>query len=202
MVLTSNLPSVNHSGRTAQDKKCLRQLNTGIVGSNPTQGMDLCVRLLCVCAVLCLGSGLWDGWSPIQGVLPTVYKEGLLYPAMGFQLPPKLGTTFPCRLHNYNAGIFQTGRKFRMWRHTHNGAICGEFTELLFRWLVFDFTPRSLEFNPGRFHVSFLTDELEMQQDITGSLFGFHDCSTLVCDRPPRICDSPGHAAPYHILRH
>jgi hypothetical protein len=31
--------------------------NVGIVGSNPTQGMDACVRLFCVCVVLCLGSG-------------------------------------------------------------------------------------------------------------------------------------------------
>jgi hypothetical protein len=27
--------------------------NTGIVGSNPTQGMDVCLRLFCVCVVLC-----------------------------------------------------------------------------------------------------------------------------------------------------
>jgi hypothetical protein len=35
--------------------------NLGIVGSNLTQGMDfwcVCMRLFCVCAVLCLGSGL------------------------------------------------------------------------------------------------------------------------------------------------
>jgi hypothetical protein len=31
-----------------------------IVGSNPTQGMDICVRLFCVC-VLCVGSGLAMG---------------------------------------------------------------------------------------------------------------------------------------------
>jgi hypothetical protein len=30
----------------------------GIVGSNPTQGTDVCVRLFCVCVVLCVGSGL------------------------------------------------------------------------------------------------------------------------------------------------
>jgi hypothetical protein len=46
--------------------------NTGIVGSNPSQVMDVCVRLFYVCAVLCAGSGLATGWSPIQGVLPTV----------------------------------------------------------------------------------------------------------------------------------
>jgi hypothetical protein len=47
--------------------------NAGIVGSNPTQGMDVCVRIFCVCVVLCAGRGLVTGWSPVQGVLPTVY---------------------------------------------------------------------------------------------------------------------------------
>jgi hypothetical protein len=42
--------------------------NTGFVGSNPAQGMDVCLRLFCVC----VGSGLATGWSPVQGVLPTV----------------------------------------------------------------------------------------------------------------------------------
>jgi hypothetical protein len=35
--------------------------NAGNVGSNPTQGMDVCVRLFCVCVVLCVGSGLATG---------------------------------------------------------------------------------------------------------------------------------------------
>jgi hypothetical protein len=48
--------------------------NFWIVGSNPTQGMDVCVRLFCVCVVLCVGSGLATGWSPVQGVLLTVYR--------------------------------------------------------------------------------------------------------------------------------
>jgi hypothetical protein len=30
----------------------------GIVGSNPTRGMDVCVHLFCVCVVLCVGRGL------------------------------------------------------------------------------------------------------------------------------------------------
>jgi hypothetical protein len=45
---------------------------TGIVGSNPTHGMDVCVRLFCVFVVLCVGSGLATGWFSAQGVLPTV----------------------------------------------------------------------------------------------------------------------------------
>jgi hypothetical protein len=48
--------------------------NTGIVGSNPTWGMNVCVHLFCVYAVLCAGSGLVTDLSPIQGVLPTVYS--------------------------------------------------------------------------------------------------------------------------------
>jgi hypothetical protein len=35
--------------------------------------MDVCVRLFCVCVILCAGSGFATGWSPVQGVLPTVY---------------------------------------------------------------------------------------------------------------------------------
>jgi hypothetical protein len=44
--------------------------NAGIVGLNPIQGMYVYVRLFC----FCVGSGLARGWSPIQGVLPTVYR--------------------------------------------------------------------------------------------------------------------------------
>jgi hypothetical protein len=36
--------------------------------------MDVCVRLFSVCVVLCVGSGLAMGWSPVQGVLPFVYR--------------------------------------------------------------------------------------------------------------------------------
>jgi hypothetical protein len=34
----------------------------------------LCVLLFCVYVVLCVGRGLATGWSPVQGVLPTVYR--------------------------------------------------------------------------------------------------------------------------------
>jgi hypothetical protein len=44
------------------------RLKAGIVGSNPNQGMDVCLRLFCVC----VSSGLETGWFPVQGVLPTV----------------------------------------------------------------------------------------------------------------------------------
>jgi hypothetical protein len=38
--------------------------NAGIVGSNPTQGMNVCVRLFCICVVPCVGSGLAKGLIP------------------------------------------------------------------------------------------------------------------------------------------
>jgi hypothetical protein len=34
------------------------RLNAGIMSSNPTQSMDVCVRLFCVYVVLCVRSGL------------------------------------------------------------------------------------------------------------------------------------------------
>jgi hypothetical protein len=43
-------------------------LNIGIVCSNLTRAMDVCVRLFC------LGSGLVTGWSPVHGALVTVYR--------------------------------------------------------------------------------------------------------------------------------
>jgi hypothetical protein len=44
------------------------------VCSNPTRRMYICVRLICGSVVLCVGSGLATGCSPVQGVLPTVYR--------------------------------------------------------------------------------------------------------------------------------
>jgi hypothetical protein len=46
--------------------------NAGIVGSNPTKAWMSCVRLFCVCVVLCVGSDLAMGWQLVQGVLPSV----------------------------------------------------------------------------------------------------------------------------------
>jgi hypothetical protein len=46
----------------------------GIVGSNPNKGMGVCVHLFCVYVVLCVGSCLARGLSPVQGVLPTMYS--------------------------------------------------------------------------------------------------------------------------------
>jgi hypothetical protein len=48
----------DHSGRAVWSMNYLRS-NAGIVGSNPTQGMDICDHSACV------GIGLAMGWSPI-----------------------------------------------------------------------------------------------------------------------------------------
>jgi hypothetical protein len=48
--------------------------STGVMGSNPTRSMDVCMRLFCVCVVLCVGSGLTMGWSPVREVLPTLHR--------------------------------------------------------------------------------------------------------------------------------
>jgi hypothetical protein len=51
----------------------LGRSNTEIVDSNPTRGMDVCLRFsVFVLSVLSyVGRGLASGWSPVQGVLPT-----------------------------------------------------------------------------------------------------------------------------------
>jgi hypothetical protein len=39
---------------------------TGTVGSNPTRGMDVCVRLFCVCVVLFVGTALQRADPPSE----------------------------------------------------------------------------------------------------------------------------------------
>jgi hypothetical protein len=56
----------DHSDLEVWGMNVFARSNTGIVGSNLTQGMNVCVPLFCI------GSGLALGWSPIQGVIPTV----------------------------------------------------------------------------------------------------------------------------------
>jgi hypothetical protein len=48
--------------------------NAGTVGSKLTWGMDVCVCVYSVWVVLCVGIGLETGWSPLQGILPTLYR--------------------------------------------------------------------------------------------------------------------------------
>jgi hypothetical protein len=40
--------------------------NTEVVGSKPTRGMDVCVRLFCVCVVLCACSVLETADPPFK----------------------------------------------------------------------------------------------------------------------------------------
>jgi hypothetical protein len=51
----------DHSSRAVYGMNCLLSHELGIVGSNPTQGMDICVRLFLVSVVLCVGNGLAMG---------------------------------------------------------------------------------------------------------------------------------------------
>jgi hypothetical protein len=46
--------------------------NAGIMGSNPTRGMYVCVRFFCACVVLCVGSGIATCWSPVKEFLLAV----------------------------------------------------------------------------------------------------------------------------------
>jgi hypothetical protein len=69
-------PSADHSGRAVSGINCLLSLERWDRGFEFHLGMDVCVRLFCVCVVLCEGSGLVTGWSFVQGVLPTVYRLG------------------------------------------------------------------------------------------------------------------------------
>jgi hypothetical protein len=57
--------------------------NAGIMVSNLTKGVDVFVRLFCVCVVLCVGSGLVTSWSPVQGVLSSLYKNKKLKSGQG-----------------------------------------------------------------------------------------------------------------------
>jgi len=45
--------------------------NTGIMGLNPTRGMDVCPHFS-VFVLSCVGTGLVSGQSSVQGVLPNV----------------------------------------------------------------------------------------------------------------------------------
>jgi hypothetical protein len=55
-----NSVHADHSGRVVKGMKCLRPL----VGSNLTQGMDVCFRLFCVYVVLCKAAALQRAHSP------------------------------------------------------------------------------------------------------------------------------------------
>jgi hypothetical protein len=59
----------SHWPRGLRHELPLQSSITEIVDSNPTGGMDICVRLFCVCVVLYVGRGFATGCSPVQGAL-------------------------------------------------------------------------------------------------------------------------------------
>jgi hypothetical protein len=52
----SNTVAARYKARTV-----FARSNAGVAGLNPTRGMDVCVRLFCVCVVLYIGGGLATG---------------------------------------------------------------------------------------------------------------------------------------------
>jgi hypothetical protein len=88
-----------------QSKACtvFARSEAGIVGSNPTQGMDVwyVCAFFCVCVVLCWGRGLATSWWPVQGVLPSVNdqetEKSALYSKKWSKLPngSKGGKIYP-----------------------------------------------------------------------------------------------------------
>jgi hypothetical protein len=70
----AELVNIIQANRRSQWPHAFARSNAGVVGSNPTRGMDVYVRLFCVCAVLCIGRGISTGWSLVQGVLLSVYR--------------------------------------------------------------------------------------------------------------------------------
>jgi hypothetical protein len=71
--------------------------------------MDVCVRLFYVCVVLCVGSGLAMGRSPVQGVLPIMYRIRNL---KNDQVPTK-GCTAIGRGRGCSSTIAELGSRWR-----------------------------------------------------------------------------------------
>jgi hypothetical protein len=65
LILEISKYTTDQIGSVIWGMSLLACFNTGIVRSNPTWGMDVCVRLFGVCVVLCVGSGLATGWSSV-----------------------------------------------------------------------------------------------------------------------------------------
>jgi hypothetical protein len=53
------VPKAGHSSREVWGINVFARLNNGIVGSNPAQGIDVCLRLFCLCCVGSAGHGSW-----------------------------------------------------------------------------------------------------------------------------------------------
>jgi hypothetical protein len=80
MINISTFRNADHSGRAVYGMYCLRSLERWDRGfeSHSSYGCLYCVRLFCICVVLCVASGPVTGWSLVQGVLLTVYRISFL----------------------------------------------------------------------------------------------------------------------------
>jgi hypothetical protein len=64
----------DHSATQSEAWNVFGLWNAAIVGSNPTQNMDVYIVFVhSIFVILCVGRDLATGWSSVQGVLPTVY---------------------------------------------------------------------------------------------------------------------------------
>jgi hypothetical protein len=87
-------------------------IRTGIVPSNPTRFIYVCVRLFYVCVVLCVGRGFATGWSPVKGVLIWI-KKLKERPKSSRAVKPCIDTyTQHCRYGNLNLRLLLVSRGF------------------------------------------------------------------------------------------
>jgi hypothetical protein len=71
----SSPPLVSIHDHSDQDMNLLRPLERLDRGFESHSGHGcLCAFILCLCCPVCAGSGLASGWSPVQEVLPSVYR--------------------------------------------------------------------------------------------------------------------------------
>jgi hypothetical protein len=68
--------TADHSGRPVWGINCFRSLERcdREFESHSRHRCLYCVHLFCVRVALCVGWGLVKGWSPVQGVLQSVYR--------------------------------------------------------------------------------------------------------------------------------
>jgi hypothetical protein len=58
----------------SEARSVFSRLNAGVLGTNPTRGINTCVNVFCVYDVLCIDNGVATDRSIVQGVLLTMHK--------------------------------------------------------------------------------------------------------------------------------